>query len=251
MGLKIVTTWITAGAGTFLIYRMIRTGHSGAFGGVYAYLIQHVLWGWLLSAVYGTTAGLITFVVSLPVEWAFATWAAIHLLGKAFDAWPGIRTATRWATLLATVISVAAASVSVFLIGGGGNKITVYRFLEVADRSVLGGLSVVVILTAAIVLRYPLRLRQNTWLSLGGFSMVLLSIAGARLLDSVSPSYAHLIADNLQLLFEASVYCIWARFLVPEAAEQPARAAFSHAQEQELLLQLEAMNGILQRAGRS
>src|SRR5262249_43097270 len=124
-------------------------------------------------------------------------------------------------------------------------------YFEVADRSVLLSLALVVILTLTFLSRFPLRLKGNTWAALIGFSAVILSLASARLLDSLAPHLAAGWADNLELAAEAAVYAVWAAKLRAEEAQAPARVIFRHADEAELLQKLDAMNGILRRAGRS
>src|SRR5260370_36696938 len=160
--------WIslaTAAAGTILLVRILLLGQGGRFPGLALYLGQHILWGYALTAIpQRHRVYLLIYELSNPVEWIAAIWCVVHLLGKAFGSYPGIRTMSRWATWGATTISVASTLLMArfFWRGGIRGKRLLFYF-EVADRSVLLSLALVVILTLAFLSRYPLQLQRNTW----------------------------------------------------------------------------------------
>jgi hypothetical protein len=192
------------------------------------------------------------YEVSNVVEWFAGTWCVVHLLDKVFENYPGIRTLGRWATWGATTIAVATTLTvaRVFWSGAIGGKPTLFYF-EVVDRSVLLSLALVVILTLAFLSRYPMELQMNSWVSVTGFSAVILSLAGARLADSMAQYLTSMRIDIAQLVFEMCVYFVWAAALRREEAHAPSRVIFHRDGEAELVAQLEAMNGILRGAGRS
>ena len=247
------TSIATAIAGTILLARLLQLRLGKRFQALAFYLGQHVFWGFALSRMNPrTNSYLFLYEISNPVEWIAATWCAVQVLGRAFEDYPGIRSLSRWVTLSATATSVAAtlAIAKVFWSGGIGGKRVLFYF-EVADRSLLLSLALVVVLTLAFLSSYPLRLQRNTWVSLIGFSVVLLSIAGARLVDSLAPYLSAYGFDRGQLILESCCYLSWAALLQRQEAQAPARMIFHHAGEQELLRQLDTLNGILRGAGRS
>jgi hypothetical protein len=192
------------------------------------------------------------YELSNPVEWLAAAWCTVDLLGKAFDAYPGIRSLSRRAASGAIVAATAITlTIARYFWSGSMRGQRRLFYFEVADRTVLLSLALVVILTLGFLSRFPLPLQSNTWASLIGFSAVVLSLAGARLMDSLAPHLAALPVDRAQLLFETLCYVVWAASLQKAESQAPARVIFHHAGEQELLRQLEAMNGILRGAGRS
>ena len=242
----------TTAAATVLLVRILLVRQETRFAALTFYLAQHLIWG--ISLILLPRSGpwyALLYKISTPVEWIAATWCVAHLLGKGFEAYPGIRSMSRWATWGASVIAVCIALLLVSYFWQGdyrGRKTLLY--LEVADRSVLLSLALVVILTVIFFYRYPFRLQTNTWASLIAFSAVVLSMAGARLVDSLAPVMAVLPVDLAQLAFEAGCYLVWAGNLRREEAQAPAHVIITYAGEHELLRQLQAMDGILHRVGR-
>ena len=242
----------TTAAATVLLVRILLVRQETRFAALTFYLAQHLIWG--ISLILLPRSGpwyALLYKISTPVEWIAATWCVAHLLGKGFEAYPGIRSMSRWATWGASVIAVCIALLLVSYFWQGdyrGRKTLLY--LEVADRSVLLSLALVVILTVIFFYRYPFRLQTNTWASLIAFSAVVLSMAGARLVDSLAPVMAVLPVDLVQLAFEAGCYLVWAGNLRREEAQAPAHVIITYAGEHELLRQLQAMDGILHRVGR-
>jgi hypothetical protein len=111
-------------------------------------------------------------------------------------------------------------------------------------------LALIIVLTMWFLSRYPLRLQGNTWVSMIGFSVIVLSMASARLIDSLAPKLASRPIDLGQVAFETCTYIAWVVLLHRQDEQKPARVIFTHAGEAELLKELDAMNGILRRAGR-
>ncbi len=256
MDLTLGMTLATATAGTILLCRILVVKQAVRFAALTVYLAQHVFWGWTLTLLPRTTRSyVLLYEASNPVEWIAATWCVAHLLGKAFAGYPGIKSISRWATWGASVvaISLALALANYFWQGAVQGRNSLLYF-EAADRSVLLGLALVVILTMFFLSRYPLRLQANTWTSLIAFSALILSLAAARLVDSVAPVMAVLPVDIAQLVFEFACCLAWAWAFRREEEQPPARVIFGHSGghmgEAELLRQLEAMNGILRRVGR-
>ena len=256
MDLNLGMTLATATAGTVLLFRILVVKQAVQFAAVTFYLAQHVFWGWALTLIPRDTHGYVTlYEASNPVEWIAATWCVAHLLGKAFDGYPGIKSLSRWATWGASAVAVSVAlALATYFWQGSVRSQKILFYFEVADRSVLLGLALVVILTLFFLSRYPLRLQANTWTSLVAFSAIILSLAGARLVDSVAPVMAVLPVDIIQLIFESACCLAWAGAFRREEEQAPARVIFSHsggdAGETEILRQLESMNGILHRVGR-
>jgi hypothetical protein len=246
------STVATAVAGTMLLARLFQLRQASQFPGLAFYLAQHVLWGYALTLIPRTNQAYVwVYLISNPVEWLAAIWCVVQLLERAFKDYPGIRTISRWATWGATTLAVCAslAVARIFWSGGIRGKRVLFYF-EVADRSVLLSLALIVVLTMGFLSRYPLRLQGNTWVSLIGFSVIVLSMASARLIDSLAPLLASRPIDLAQVAFEACTYVAWIALLRRHDEQVPARVIFPHAGEAELLKELDAMNGILRRAGR-
>ena len=242
----------TTASATVLLVRILLVRQATRFAALTFYLAHHLIWGISLILVPRTGPWYaLLYKISTPVEWVAATWCVAHLLGKGFAAYPGIRTMSRWATWGASLIAVCFALLLVGYFWQGdylGRRTLLY--LEVADRSVLLSLALVIILTVIFFSRYPFRLQSNTWTSLIAFSAIVLSMAVARLFDSLAPAMAAFPADLTQLGFEAGCYLVWAGNFRREEAQGPPHVIITYAGEHELLRQLQAMDGILHRVGR-
>ena len=246
------STIATAVAGTLLLARLVQLRQAHQFPALAFYLAQHVLWGYALTIIPRTNQAYVwVYEASNPVEWLAAIWCVVQLLDKTFRDYPGIRTVSRWATWGATTLSVCTslALARIFWSGSIRGKPQLFYF-EVADRSVLLSLALIIALTMGFLSRYPLRLPGNTWVSLIGFSVVVLSVAAARLIDSLAPKLASRPIDLAQVAFETCTYIAWVVLLRRQDEQKPARVIFSHTSETELLKELDVMNGILRRAGR-
>jgi hypothetical protein len=246
------STMATAVAGTLLLARLFQLRQAQKFPALAFYLAQHVLWGYALTIIPRTNQAYVwVYEASNPIEWIAAIWCVVRLLDKAFSDYPGIRTVSRWATWGATTLSVCTslALARIFWSGSIRGKPQLFYF-EVADRSVLLSLALIIVLTMGFLSRYPLRLPGNTWVSLVGFSVIFLSMAAARLIDSLAPKLASRTIDLGQVAFETCTYIAWIVLLRRQEEQKPARVIFTHAGEAELLKELDAMNGILRRAGR-
>jgi len=246
------STVATAVAGTLLLIRLLQLRQAHQFPALAFYLAQHVFWGYALTVIPRTNQAYVwVYEASNPVEWLAAIWCVVQLLDKTFNDYPGIRTICRWATWGATTLSVTTslALARAFWSGSIRGKPQLFYF-EVADRSVLLSLALIIVLTMGFLSRYPLRLPGNTWVSLIGFSVIVLSIASARLIDSLAPKLASRPIDLGQMAFETITYLVWIGLLRREDQQVPARVIFTHTGEAELLKELDAMNGILRRAGR-
>ena len=253
MSPEIWTTLAATVAGTVLLIRILTLGRARGWSGLTVYLSQHILWGYALLAIpRSNRLYLRLYEISNPVEWVAAIVCVMDLLGRAFGAYPGIRSLSRWAACGATIAATAIAlTLARFFWSGSARGQKVLFYFEVVDRSVLLSLALIVVLTLAFLSRYPLPLTVNTWISLIAFSAILLSLASARLIDSLAPGLASQAADAAQLVFECVCYALWAGLLQKRETESPERVIFHHVGEQELLRQLDAMNGILRGAGRS
>ena len=252
MDLSLGITLATMAAGTVLLARILLVRQGVRFAALTFFLAQHLIWGITLTLMPRTGPWYaLLYKVSNPVEWVAATWCVAHLLGKGFAGYPGIRSMSRWATWGASLIAVCIALllVSYFWQGNYRGRRTLL-YLEVADRSVLLSLALVIILTVIFFYRYPFRLQSNTWASLIAFSAIVLSTAVARLFDSLAPAMAVLPVDLAALAFEAGCYLVWAANFRREEAQAPAHVIITYAGEHELLRQLHAMDGILHRVGR-
>ena len=166
--------------------------------------------------------------------------------------YPGIGTAGRRAMYRATGFSVAVSVVTTatFWNGGARGRSRLF-YIEVADRSIVftSGLAVAAIIF--FLSRYPLRLHPNTYISTAFFSAVFLSGATETLLDSLNPHLYSAWVDTIQIAFTAACFAGWALMLRPETADAPAQVYAESPSDQHLLEQLESLNRLLGKAGRS
>jgi hypothetical protein len=191
------------------------------------------------------------FIGFTVVNWVAAFLAVRGMFGLSMGDYPGIRTAARWALYATTSLAaLLALGIGASAWGAGRNGRSNLFYIEVADRSFLLTLAVIVVGLIFFLSRYPLHLLRNTYVSCAIFSGILLSQAAADLVDSLSPHlYSH-GTDIAASLVCAAFYVAWAFLLRPEEAVAAARISFEAPDESALLGELEAMNRLLGRVGR-
>jgi len=191
------------------------------------------------------------FIAYTVLNWAAGFWAVREMFGLSMGAYPGIRTAARWALCATMALAgLLSAAVTVSSWGSGRNGRSNLFYIEVADRSFLFSLAVIVAGLIFFLSRYPLHLLRNTYVSCGFFSAILLCQAAADLFDSVSAHLYSYESDLAISLVCGVLYVGWTALLRREEAPANGRITFEKPDERELLGELEAMNRLLGRVGR-
>jgi hypothetical protein len=190
-----------------------------------------------------------SFIGYSALNWAISLWAAREMFELSLSAYPGIRSAARW-TLYAAVAMGAAVSLAGIVLQPGRNGRAYFYYFQIADRSIVFSLALIVLALLAFLSRYPLHLSRNTYVSCSCFSAVLILEALADLVDSFTTALYSGAADLAEVLICGASFLFWALLLRTETNTAPAKISFPRADEGELLRQLESMNQLLTRAGR-
>jgi hypothetical protein len=190
-----------------------------------------------------------SFIAYSAIDWAVSLWAVREMFGLSLSQYPGIRTLARL-TLYGAVCAGAVVSATAVALQPGRNGRTYFYYVQIADRSVVFSLAVVVLALIAFLSRYPLHLSRNTYISCSCFSAVLLCQAGGNLIDSFKTLLFSDSADMAEVLLCTAGFGVWAFLLRPAEEVSGARIGFDRPDENELLRQLDSMNRLLTRVGR-
>lgn len=201
------------------------------------------------------------YVVGEPLSTAFAVFAVRELLDLVFRDYPGIKSVGRWGTYVAVAVAMAISlGASMLLVRDKTHGSIHLYYIEVAQRSAVFALALVILIVLFALSRYPLHLARNSVVSSVFFSAIFLSDAVRLLIDSLAIRLNNRTAD----LTEAAVIflCLgsWAVLLQPQVSGVPVRAAsgaeatvltFTNPAEAQLLGELDALNRLLSRAARN
>jgi hypothetical protein len=240
------------GAAAFAgVFQLLRLGLNRRQAALFAFVFFNGAGLLLLSSLpVASVLYFWSFIAYTTINWVLGFFAVREMFSLSMGAWPGIRTAARWALYATTALAAAiSAAIGVSSWGAGPNGRSNLFYVEVADRSFLLTLAVIVAGLGFFLSRYPLHLPRNTYVSCGFFSCILLSQAAGDLIDSLSPLLYSNDIDIVCLLVCAVFYSGWALLLRPEAVAA-GRVSFEKPDENELLGELEAMNRLLGRVGR-
>ncbi len=205
--------------------------------------------------LYGT--GSITFLNSFlilqPIRNILYILVVWELFSVIFRNYAGLRSLSRW------VMGVAAAIAPVGFIlsmASSGQAFKSHLVLQVVrfERGIAFGLIIFILIMLYFISRYPIKLPRNNVIHCMVFSVWLLGDAALLLASGFLPKNpgAQIINDGLALL-EIGCYLGWTLLLskTGEYQETRVRRDISPEHERVLIGELDAMNALLLRAGRS
>jgi hypothetical protein len=219
------------------------------------------MFGWLTLLALSDTAFLLlgarstgyfaVYNASVIVQCIFNVLVVRELFSIVFRDYPGISSVGRWATYGGVGLAVAGSLLlSIMFRHSGDHGSTFLSFIEVANRSIVFGLTIVIATILFVLSRYPLNLNRNIYVSSSFFSALLLAEAARLLLDNLTPYLFNLAIDESEAGFSAICLIGWAFFLQssPHSARQSAPPPSRH--DDQLLRQLTALNQLLGRTVR-
>ncbi len=179
-----------------------------------------------------------------------------ELFSVIFRNYAGLRSLSRWVMGAAAVIAMVGlglimAPSGVTAFNHSARARQVIRF----ERGITLGLVIFIIIMLYFISRYPIRLPRNNVVLCMVYSAWFLGDSAILLVMSFLPnSYAHVNGENAALaVLEISSYIGWAFLLsrTGEFQETRVRQHISPEREELLIGELNAMNNVLLRAGRS
>jgi hypothetical protein len=176
-----------------------------------------------------------------------------ELFSVIFRNYAGLRSLSRWVMGVAAgiapiglVLTFAASGSRLFFRSG----LTVIRF----ERGIAFGLVIFIIILLYFISRYPIQLPRNNVILAMLYSIWFLGDAAILLLSSFVPeAWGYSMVNGLLAILEISSYIGWALLLskAGEYQETRVRQHISPEREFALIGELNAMNEVLLRAGRS
>lgn len=230
--------------------QLLRLRLASRFAALIGYLVLLATMDSVFSLIdYQSRAYYYAYVVLEPVKSILSIFAVRELFALAFQNYPGIRTAGRWAMYAGIVLAVTISVAVTFWADGPHGSLKLFYF-EVAQRWVIFTLGVTIVTILWLLSRYPLHLSRNTLVSSAFFSILFLDDATRLLIDSLMPNLHSRLVDTTESIFSGLCLLIWALLLRPEDGAVPARVTFSTVREDHLLQQLSAFNRMITRAAR-
>jgi hypothetical protein len=194
------------------------------------------------------------YVVVEPIRNILYILVVWELFSVIFQNYAGLRTLSRW------VMGVAAAIAPlgfILTMAAPGEAFKPSRYVSMVvrfERGVAFGLVIFIIIMLYFISRYPIKLPRNSVAHCLVFSVLLLGDAAVLLASSFLPKdLGRQVVNNGQALLEIGCYIGWALLLSKAGEYQETRVRRDIAPEDEkaLIGELDAMNALLLRAGRS
>jgi hypothetical protein len=243
---------LESAAGAFALARLIQLGLRKPFRALVAWLafqsgsnLIYSLMGHKSGAYYWT------WLAFTAIECIVGIIAVGGLFSLVFENYPGIRSVGTRAMYAGVLLATAASFLltALFRRQNDHGDTLLFHF-EVAQRSVVFSLAIVIATILFCLSRYPLHLGRNTYVVSGLFSVIFLSQAAQLLFDSLAPYlFNHVIDRSVEALIFACLIA-WAVLLQPAPARKPERVIFSTPAEDHLLAQLTALNQMIGRTVR-
>jgi hypothetical protein len=233
--------------------RMLYLGLGKRFPALLGYVVFAACSSLCYSILDRTSKPYFWVYVSLtPLESIFKIFAVRELIMLTFDNYPGVRTIGRWTMYAGLAIAVIASLLltrAFWTVGAHGRQKWGLFYFEVAQRSIVFALAVVIIAIIFVLSKYPLHLGRNTYVSCAFFSVLFLSEATQLFVDAMMRDLFNSYVDRTEQF--VIVFCLvgWAALLKPQAATV-ARVGFTGPQEDRLLQQLNSLNQLMTRAAR-
>lgn len=233
--------------------RMLYLGLGKRFPALLGYLIFIACSSLCYSILDPRSKSYFYVYVSLsPLESIFKIFAVRELVMLTFDNYPGLRTIGRWTMYAGLAVAVTASLLltrAFWTVGSHGRQKWGVFYLEVAQRSVVFALAIVIIAIIFVLSKYPLHLGRNTYVSCTFFSVLFLSEAVQLFVDAMMRELYNRYVDWTEQF--VIVFCLvgWAALLKPQTATVT-RVAFAGPQEDRLLEQLNSLNQLMSRAAR-
>jgi hypothetical protein len=221
-------------------------------------LLGYLIFLALINVVFGiaSTGSSVYFwsyLVLEPLKCGFSIMAVRELFALAFDEYPGIRSVGRWAMYagVALAMGVSLVVTGFFWSGGASGRAHSHLYyFEVAQRSIILSLAVVIVTILIVLSKYPLHLSRNTMVSSAFFGVLFLSEAAQLMIDSMTSQLNNQYVDWSESVFISVCLAGWAAMLQPETAPIPSPIRFSSPQEEHLLQQLDSLNQLMTRSVR-
>lgn len=231
---------IEAAAYAFAAWRLLALGLMKRQPGLALFLLFGCLSQVTASAAQKHSALYFwTYIGLTLIDNVISVIAVRESLALVLDDYPGIRSVSRW-TMYGAVIAALVSSLAIDAAYWRSDVRTNLYYIEVANRSVVFSLTVVVASLLIFLSHYPLNLSRNRLVSSVAFGALFLSEAATLFADSMARHLYLPLADEVGSLFGAACLIGWGVMLRHEeaVARQPRPV---QPGEDHLLRQLQAL----------
>lgn len=192
------------------------------------------------------------FITTEAVNLVLYVLITLEIYSLLFERYPGIQSLSRWVTLAAMGTSLLIATMSLKPDVASKSRNLVLDYLFIADRGVLSGMAVLILLMSLFLAWYPVSLPRNVITHTVLFGVYFLAKASVVLVRNLSSDYTSKSYSTVVSVVGSICLLIWALRLRPagEAVLQVIGHQWNRADEEKLIRQLEQVNRALTRSGR-
>jgi len=192
------------------------------------------------------------FMATEGLLFVFYVLATLEVFSLVFQRFPGIHSLSRWVTAGALLTATLLAAVSLYPDVMAKPQMGPLEVFLVAERGVLFGLAVLILLLGAFLAWFPVVLPRNVAVHSMLFSTYFLTKAAAILVRNISQTPMGQVSSIAILMISSVCMLLWIVLLrrAGEAATMVVGNPWSRTREEELVGQLRAINSTLAGAGR-
>lgn len=240
----------------FVVVRVIQLGLYRIYRYFFLFLCTPLLIN-LPGAVFGTRSVPFfwTYVVLEPIRNVLYILVVWELFSVIFKNYAGLRSLSRWVMGLAAIVAPLGFILSIIAKGSQAFRGSVYVPVLVRfERGLAFGLVIFILIMLFFISRYPIKLPRNSIVHCILYSVWFVGDAAILLASGFLPmSMGSHVVNTGQPVLEIACYLGWSLFLSKAGEYQQAqvRRDISPEQEQFLIHELDAINEMVLRAGRS
>jgi hypothetical protein len=240
-----------AGAAVLVAARLVHLRIGRIFPAMFGWLTLTALSDIAsLSLAYDSKAYFAAYNALVVVQCIFNVLVIRELFSLVFRDYPGISSVGRSATYCGVALAIGGSLLLSLMLPHHGRGSTFLSFLEVANRSILFGLAIVIATILFVLSLYPLNLNRNIYVSSSFFSALLLAEAARMLLDNLTPYLYNRAIDQAEAGFSALCLTAWSFFLQSSTHSPRPSMPPPSRHDDRLLGQLTALNQLLGRTVR-
>ncbi|MBL8209992.1 MAG: hypothetical protein JNK87_04740 [Bryobacterales bacterium] len=192
------------------------------------------------------------FITTEAINLVLYVLITLEIYSLLFERYPGIQSVSRWVTLAALGTSLLVATASLKPDAASKSQNLALDYVLIADRGVLSGMAVLILLMSLFLAWYPVSLPRNVVTHSILFGVYFLAKASVVLVRNLSSTYVSK-SYNIAISVVGSICLfLWLLRLRPsgEAVLQVIGHQWNRADEEKLIRQLEQVNKALTRSAR-
>jgi len=254
-----VLQWVSLFGSLLIAAKLYRTSLHRRYPVFFAYFIFRFISAiWAICFDVRSNTYFFFYIFSQPVNWIFYVWVVLEMCAQVLKRHRGIYTLGKWAMSAGMTASVTISLLSMFAKFQAAPpqksvslNTSIINYTYAADRGVTLCMAIFLILMLLLLTRYPVPLSRNVVLNAATYTLFFISNTLNVILATVLGKGRFSELDTYLGGVSALCMTVWLLFLTPKGEEVQINVPhMAPESERRLLIQLDALNNSLLKAGR-